>query len=95
MDDENFRKMCGDFEGRYNQQRKECILGYNSYDKMKRLQEALQGYSKLNIGNIHSDRDTNLDSFDTFDEIFNENGTLAIRRPNIVNIYNSVVKLNK
>ena len=62
---------------------------------MKELQEAIQGDHKLNIRDINSGRDTNLDSFDTFDEIFDENGTVAIRRPNTVNIYNSVIKLNK
>ena len=73
----------------------ECILDYNSYSKMKELQEAIQGDSKLNIRDINSGRDTNLDSFDTFDEIFDENGTVAIRRPNAVNIYNSIVNLGK
>lgn len=70
-------------------------MSYNSYNKMKELQEAIQGDHKLNIRDINSGRDTNLDSFDTFDEIFDENGTVAIRRPNTVNIYNSVIKLNK
>ncbi len=92
MDDKNFEEMCRDFEGRYNSNRMECILDYNSYNKMKELQEAIQSGSKLNIRDINSGRDTNLDSFDTFDEIFDENGTVAIRRPNIVNIYNPVIK---
>jgi hypothetical protein len=98
MDDKNFEEICRDFEGRYNPNRMECILDYNSYNKMKELQEAIQSGSKLNMLNIkdiNSGRDTNLDSFDTFDEIFDENGTVAIRRPNNVNIYNSIVKLDK
>ena len=95
MDDKNFEEICRDFEGRYNPNRMECILDYNSYNKMKELQEAIQSGSKLNIRDINSGRDTNLDSFDTFDEIFDENGTVAIRRPNIVNIYDSVVNLGK
>ena len=92
MDDRNFEEMCRGFEGKYDEKRKECILNYNSYSKMKELQEAIQGDSKLNIRDINSDRDTNLDSFDTFDEIFDENGTIAIRRPNkvIINNYGSI-----
>lgn len=46
----------------------------------------------LNIQEIKSDRDTNIDSFDTFDEVINEDGTIAIRRPNkvIINNYGSI-----
>lgn len=87
MDAKNFEEICRDFEGEYDEKRKECILNYNSYSKMKKLQEAIQSDSKLNIRDINSGRDTNLDSFDTFDEIVND-GTLAIRRPNNVTINN-------
>ena len=95
MDDRNFEEICRGFEGKYDEKRKECILNYNSYSKMKELQEAIQGDSKLNIRDINSGRDTNLDSFNTYDEIFDEDGTVLIRRPNIVNIYDSVVNLGK
>ncbi len=37
--------------------------------------------------------DTNFDSFNTYDEVLDEEGNVLIRRPNIVNIYDSNVKL--
>lgn len=95
MDDKNFEKMCVEFSGEYDNIKNECILTSDSYSKLQKLQkllekENLQSYG-LNLRDIKSGRDTNIDSFDTFDEISTENGTIAIRRPNIVNIYDSVV----
>lgn len=95
MDNKNFRHLCNEFNGRYDEQREECVLGYESYAKLKEFQKATQRYSRLDIGDINSGRDTNLGSFNTYDEIVNEDGTLAIRRPNIVNIYHSNVELTK
>lgn len=96
MNYKNFKDFCEGFDGEYNEERKECIVSYNAYAKLNEFQEATQRYSKLDIkGDINSGRDTNLDSFDTYDEIVNEDGTLAIRRPNIVNIYHSNVELTK
>ena len=40
-------------------------------------------------------RDTDLDSFNSYDEVFDKDGTVLIRRPNIVNIYDSSVTLYK
>ena len=72
----------------------------SSYNKLREIQEglakeAVQSNVPRNLRDVTSGRATNIDSFDTFDEVLNKDGTVLIRRPNIVNIYNSVVELNK
>lgn len=103
MNKSNFKEWCGGVRGDYDQKDSSCTLTIDSYRLLlqKLEQENTQKHVNdvvsrpLNIKEINSDRDTNIDSFDTFDEVINEDGTIAIRRPNIVNIYNSVVNLQK
>ena len=99
MADKNFEKVCEKFSGKYDSIKDECTLTSDSYSKLQEILNLLEKERKqppvFNLRSIKSKRDTNLDSFDTFDEIFDENGTVAIRRPNTVKIYNSIVNLRK
>ena len=93
MDDKNFRRWCEAFDGRYDRNESACILNSNSYNKLKKIQwgsakEAMRSDMPRNLRDVTSGRDTNIDSFDTFDEVVNEDGTIAIRRPNQVIINN-------
>ena len=96
MGSKDFRDLCGEFSGRYNKIKDECILTSDSYSKLQEILNLLEKEhiqpAVFNLRSIKSKRDTNLDSFDTFDEIFDENGTIAIRRPNkvIINNYGSI-----
>jgi hypothetical protein len=100
MDDKNFRSWCEALDGRYDQNGRACTLNSSSYNKLREIQEglakeAVQSNVPRNLRDVTSGRDTNIDSFDTFDEVLNKDGTVLIRRPNIVNIYDSVVKLSE
>ena len=78
-----------------------CTIKPDSYSRLEAIQQEIarenmqKRAEELKIRDINSGRDTNIDSFDTFDEVYDENGNVMIRRPNIVNISNSVVKLSE
>ncbi|MGC8621908.1 MAG: hypothetical protein ACP5U0_08355 [Caldisphaera sp.] len=77
--------------------RRVCIIRPDPYKNYQEIQQEpvkgnMQNYPQMNIRDINSGRDTNLDSFNTYDEIADENGNILIRRPNnvIINNYGSI-----
>jgi hypothetical protein len=60
------------------------------------INENLHAHREYNVGDINSGGDTNLDSFNTYDEVFDKDGTIAIRRSNnYIYAPNSVFNLGK
>ena len=100
MDNGNFGGWCKTLDGRYDEKYNACTLTNDSYRKLQEIQKelmegAMQKRVESNLRDINSGRGTNLDSFNSYDEVFGKDGTVLIRRPNIVNIYDSSVTLYK
>ncbi|EFD92325.1 MAG: hypothetical protein BJBARM5_0959 [Candidatus Parvarchaeum acidophilus ARMAN-5] len=99
MVNRDFRKSCEMIGGDYNLDDRACIIKDNPRSQavlQDMINESLHAPKEYNLRDINSRRDTNIDSFNTYDEVFDKDGTIAIRRSNnYIYAPNSVFNLGK